>query len=86
MILATESVVIEVSAYDAKAHLSGLLHQVEEGETVVITRHGHPVARLMPLTGGRNDVEGATAELRLFRRGRRLGEIAVRELIEDGRP
>ncbi len=29
-----------------KAHLSEILHQVESGETVVITRHGRPVARV----------------------------------------
>lgn len=29
-----------------KAHLSEILHQVESGETVIITRHGRPVARV----------------------------------------
>ncbi|WP_366937053.1 type II toxin-antitoxin system prevent-host-death family antitoxin [Acidithiobacillus sp.] len=29
-----------------KAHLSEILHQVENGEVVVITRHGRPVARV----------------------------------------
>ncbi len=84
--MATESIVIEVSAYDAKARLSALLRQVEGGETVVITRHGHPVARLEPLTGGRQDVEEAVAELRKFREGRRLGGMLIRELIDEGRP
>ncbi len=32
----------------AKAQLSRLLVQVERGEDVVITRHGKPVAKLMP--------------------------------------
>lgn len=32
----------------AKAQLSELLDEVERGETVVITRHGKPVARLVP--------------------------------------
>lgn len=35
-----------VSVYDAKTHLSRLLDAVEAGEDVVITRNGHPVARL----------------------------------------
>ena len=35
-----------VTLADAKARLSGLLIQVEEGEEVVITRRGQPVARL----------------------------------------
>lgn len=37
-----------VSVAEAKAHLSELLHHVEAGEVVVITRRGHPVARLAP--------------------------------------
>jgi len=38
----------EVGAYEAKTHLSKLLDEVEAGTTVIITRHGHPVAELKP--------------------------------------
>jgi len=38
-----------VSVYDAKAQLSKLLGRVEAGEEIVISRHGRPVARLVPL-------------------------------------
>jgi len=34
----------------AKAHLSELLNTVEAGEEVVITRHGRPIARVVPAT------------------------------------
>ena len=34
----------------AKAHLSELISKVESGEEVVITRHGRPVARVVPAT------------------------------------
>ena len=34
----------------AKAHLSELINKVEAGEEVVITRHGRPVARVVPAT------------------------------------
>lgn len=33
---------------DAKSHFSALLAEVEAGGEVVITRHGKPVARLVP--------------------------------------
>ena len=33
----------------AKAHLSELINKVESGEEVVITRHGRPVARVVPV-------------------------------------
>lgn len=38
-----------VSIYDAKAHLSRLVASAEHGEEVTITRHGRPVARLVPV-------------------------------------
>ncbi len=37
-----------VGAYEAKTHLSALLDAVERGETIEITRHGRPIARLTP--------------------------------------
>ena len=39
---------IEVGTYEAKTRLSELIDKAEAGETVVITRHGRPVARLVP--------------------------------------
>lgn len=39
----------EVQASDAKTHLPKLLTDVERGETIVITRHGRPIARLAPV-------------------------------------
>ena len=38
----------QVQASVAKAQFAELLDAVERGETVVITRHGKPVARLVP--------------------------------------
>lgn len=37
-----------VSATEAKAKLLALLDEVESGEEIEITRHGRPVARLVP--------------------------------------
>ena len=42
-----------VSAYEAKTHLPRLLRAAERGETVVITRHGKPVAQLGPVQSER---------------------------------
>ena len=38
----------EVQATEAKTHLAQLLSAVERGETIAITRHGKPVAHLVP--------------------------------------
>ena len=40
-----------VTAYEAKTHLPRLLRAAERGETVIITRHGKPVAQLGPVAG-----------------------------------
>ncbi len=42
-----------VGAYEAKTHLSSLLDAVERGETIEITRHGKPIAQLMPSVDAR---------------------------------
>jgi prevent-host-death family protein len=39
---------MQVNVHEAKTQLSRLLELVEEGETVVIARHGEPVAELVP--------------------------------------
>jgi prevent-host-death family protein len=36
------------SVYDAKAKFSALIRRVREGQSVVITLHGEPVAELRP--------------------------------------
>ena len=36
------------SIYEAKTHLSRLIDRAAVGEEVVITRHGRPVAKLVP--------------------------------------
>ncbi len=41
----------EVGAFDAKTHLSRLLDEVEQGASIVITRHGKRVAELVPVRG-----------------------------------
>ncbi len=43
----------EVTVHEAKTHLSRLLRVIVEGEEVVITRSGRPVARLVPIDEGR---------------------------------
>ena len=45
-----------VTLADAKAHLSALVTEAEEeGASFVITRHGRPVARIVPLNGSTMD-------------------------------
>ena len=39
---------MDISVKEAKYRLSELLHLAEAGETIVLTRHGKPVADLSP--------------------------------------
>jgi len=40
---------LQVGVRDLKARLSEYLRQVSQGQTVIITDHGRPVGRLMPV-------------------------------------
>ena len=77
-----------VGAYEAKTHLSRLLDEVAAGETIVITRHGTPVAQLVPAADKPRDVGRLIDEWREYRRAHNitLGEgLTIRDLIEEGR-
>lgn len=75
-----------VGAYEAKTHLPHLLDRVTRGEEIQITRIGRPVARLVPDPGQQaDDVRSVIQQIREFRKGRRLGNVTIRELIEEGR-
>jgi prevent-host-death family protein len=64
--LQSEEEMHEIGAFEAKNTLGALLDRVERGEEIVITRHGRPVARLMPVLGG-IDQEQARIALRRVR-------------------
>jgi prevent-host-death family protein len=75
-----------VSAYEAKTHFSELLARAEKGERVTITKHGRAVAQLVPVDSAKKmSVEEAIAGLRRFRKGRTLGGMSIKELINEGR-
>lgn len=77
-----------VGAYEAKTHFSELLKKVEQGETVTVTRHGVPVARIVPVDTSFADAASAIEEWRRYRREHNItlgDEITIKELIEEGR-
>lgn len=73
-----------VGSYEAKTHLPQLIEKVLRGETVQITRHGVPVANLVPVEPRKSTVD-VVDELRRYRRGKSLGGTSARELIDEGR-
>lgn len=77
---------MEVGAYEAKTHLPKLLERAAKGERITITRHGVPVAVLVPVAPShQRPTADVAAALRQFRQGRSLGDLNVREAIEAGR-
>ena len=75
-----------VGAYEAKTHLARLLDEVVKGDTITITKNGVPVAMLVPARDARHrPTQEAITALREFRRGKTLGGLKVRQLIEEGR-
>ena len=75
-----------VGTYEAKAHLSKLLERVEKGEQFTITRHGVPIARLVPPDRAAKMAAGAAvAELKKLRKNCTLGGLSLRSMIEEGR-
>jgi prevent-host-death family protein len=71
----------QIPASDAKARFSELLDQVEKGATVVITRHGRPVARLVPDQERRQkEIDEALASIRDV--SKRAKKTTVAEIVK----
>jgi prevent-host-death family protein len=80
-----------VGAFEAKNRLGQLLDLVEQGEEVIITRHGKEVARLVPAAPvhSRDAARAAVRRIRERAEGRRLGRFNWSEWIfyrDEGRP
>jgi prevent-host-death family protein len=77
----------EVQASQAKVHLAELLDEVERGESLVITRHGRRIARLIPEVDLRQqEIDEALAAILEIRQ--RSGKISRSDLLsarDEGR-
>jgi len=81
-----ENNMITVGAFEAKTHLSNLLEQVMNGEEVLITKHGKPVARLIPeAIANKSKIDDAIVRLKAIRKGVRLDGLSWKELRDEGR-
>lgn len=76
-----------VGAYEAKSHFSELLERVERGEELTITRHGTPVARLVPVrrTASIEERRAAIEAMQAAAQKRSLRGLRVKDLINEGR-
>ena len=81
---------LQVGAFEAKNTLGSLLDKVEDGEEIVITRHGRPVARLVPNSGAVDRTQAMAAAERIRARAKILGGgfdwEALKRDRDEGRP
>ena len=76
----------QISAFEAKTHLSRLLKRVQQGEKITITRHGVPVAILSPAEKGTtHEFPVLINELDELRRRTKPGAESIKDMIEEGR-
>ena len=78
---------LTVGTFEAKTHLSRLLDRVVQGEEITITRHGEPVAKLIPVkpVSAQAKTIQVVAEIRTTRKGSTLEGLTVKELVSEGR-
>jgi prevent-host-death family protein len=80
---------IAIGVYDAKTQLPKLLERVRRGERFLITKHGRPVAQLLPAEAAdAPDVRDVIREMQQWQEheGPTLGPgLTIRNLREEGR-
>jgi len=75
-----------VGSYEAKTHLPKLLEQVAKGEQITITKHGVPIAKLVPAHPEKGrDLKRTIEEMKAFRKRHPLRGLSIRKMIEEGR-
>ena len=71
----------EIGTFEAKTHLSALLDEVARGETIIITKRGRAVARLIPPEApDREDALAAATTLRALRK--RIGWATTEDILQ----
>ena len=76
----------EIQASEAKTHLPRSLDAVERGETIIITRHGRRIARIVPEVERRQqEIDEAIADIKEFGReiARKHGRASIEEIISS---
>jgi len=80
---------IAIGVYDAKTHLPKLIDRVSRGERFLITKHGRPVAQLLPpAPADEPDVKEIIRQMKEWQEheGPTLGPgLTIRQLREEGR-
>ena len=85
------SEVNQVSAFDAKTHLSQLLSRVQNGSRIIITKHSTPVAMLVPIHSHEEPIDDDLIESILLARKKvmlrdsSIKKLSIQDLKEEER-
>lgn len=76
----------KVGVFEGKTHFSALIHEASQGETILVTKNGKPVAKIVAADAGdeRDKAEEAMERIRANRASLGPG-LTIRDLIEEGR-
>lgn len=73
----------EIGAYEAKTHLPKLLEQIQKGKRFTITKHGRPVAELIPVAHKNPEAVRQTIKgIRAFRESLRKRGAKIHRLLK----
>jgi prevent-host-death family protein len=75
-----------IGIYEARTRFSEIIDKVGKGEEVTVTRHGVPVARIIPVDSEKKlAVRDAIEAMQKFGRGKSLRGLSLKKMIREGR-
>jgi prevent-host-death family protein len=85
--MSKSSTITTYGSYDAKTHFSELLERVQSGEEITITRHGNPIARLIPVQpiSTESARRAAVLAMRELASRQSLKGLKIKDLKNEGR-
>lgn len=73
-----------VTLTEFRSHASGMLSRVERGETLLVVRHGRPIAEVTPVSSGVGIPSWKKPALRLVAKGGGLASAILEERDDEG--
>lgn len=72
-----------VTLTDFRSHASGMLTRVENGETLVVLRHGRPIAEVSPIADDDKQPSWRRPALRLTAKGAAISSAILEDRADE---
>ena len=72
-----------VTLTEFRSHASGMLSRVEKGETLVVIRHGRPIAEVSPVSSSAAEPSWKRPAIRLVGKGAGLASAILAERDDE---